>query len=418
MFGNSGLSLDQAPPIEVVLRLFLTGAIFGVVLSVMLMFWHQNLANIVAPTTLAIVHTFTLGIMASFMLGALFQMMPVLCGVHIKAPVDLAIRVNFTLLFGLIFLILAFINGQSVLYIFASILLGFALLASSYIMINRLTKIEHSNSSRGMLLAVVSLGVTAVVAILLLIMRMGYDLPFDYLALKSMHYSFGLYGWISLLIIAVSLQVIEMFYVTPKYSQKYGKYVTYAIFGLLLLYVLALFLMPNIAKFLPLIVALIVAFHSIITLIKLKRKKRPVNDASIYFWVAGMLFLALFALSYILNLSTILSAELFAFFALSIVFAMSYKITPFLVWFHLNAKGYFDAPMMHEVISPKYAKINFWLYLASVFALIASLKFTLLFYIASFLLLLSFLMLSLSIYNAWQKYDYTIEFGKKINLSI
>ena len=415
MFNNSGLSLNQAPPIEVVLRLFFVGSLFGIVLSLMLFFWHNELANISAPHTLAIIHTFTLGVMASFMLGALFQMMPVLCGVHIKAPIDLSIRVYVTLSIGVIFLVTAFINGAVSLYILASIFLGYSLLISAYVMIKQLLSIKHSNSSRGMLLALVALSITAILGIILVYIRAGFNLPFDYLAIKSIHYSFGLFGWIALLIISVAFQVVEMFYVTPKYSEKYAKYITIALFSLLLLYAIMKYLDLGVASIIPYILAIIVGINAAITLIKFKQKKRPINDASIFFWIVGMVSLMLFSITFLVGLPIFISAEFFAFFALSILFAMSYKIVPFLVWFHLNAKGYFDAPMMHEVISPKYAKINFWIYLSSIILFLIAIKFSIIFYIGSFLLLLSFCMLSYSIYRALEKYNFTLKYGKKFN---
>jgi hypothetical protein len=415
MFNNSGLSLNQAPPIEVVLRLFFVGSLFGIVLSLMLFFWHNELANISGPHTLAIIHTFTLGVMASFMLGALFQMMPVLCGVHIKAPIDLSIRVYVTLSIGVIFLVTAFINSAASLYILASIFLGYSLLISAYVMIKQLLSIKHSNSSRGMLLALISLSITAILGIILVYIRAGFNLPFDYLAIKSIHYSFGLFGWIALLIISVAFQVVEMFYVTPKYSEKYAKYITIALFSLLLLYAIMKYLDLGVASIIPYILAIIVGINAAITLIKFKQKKRPINDASIFFWIVGMVSLMLFSITFLVGLPIFISAEFFAFFALSILFAMSYKIVPFLVWFHLNAKGYFDAPMMHEVISPKYAKINFWIYLSSIILFLIAIKFSIIFYIGSFLLLLSFCMLSYSIYRALEKYNFTLKYGKKFN---
>ena len=416
MFNNSGLSLNQAPPIDVVLRLFFSGSLFAIAGSIMLLFWHDKLNLITSPETLIVVHTFTIGFMASFMLGALFQMMPVLCGVHIKAPVDLSIRVMHTLNFGLISLLFGFYNNSEALYVLAIILLGFAFFASAFSMIRRLLKINHSNSSRGMLIAVISLALTIIFAILMLLFRVGINLPLNYLALKSIHFNFGVFGWISILILSVSFQVIEMFYVTPKYNSKYAKYTPLAIFSLLLIYMVATLFNID-AFFIPYILALILAIHASITLVKFKQKKRPVNDASIWFWIAGMSFLILFFISFLLNFSIVVVASFFAFFAISVIFAMSYKIVPFLVWFHLNAKGYFEAPMMHEVISPKYAKVNFWIYLVGTITFILSLFAPIIFYIAIFSLLSAFSMLSFAIYNGWQKYNYTIENKKRFNFN-
>jgi uncharacterized membrane protein YesL len=67
-----------------------------------------------------------------------------------------------------------------------------------------------------------------------------------------------------------------------------------------------------------------------------------------------------------------LSYIFFTSFALSIVFAMFYKIVPFLTWFHLNSQGYFTAPMMHEVIHPKTAKKHLYIHLSTIVTFILS----------------------------------------------
>jgi len=157
MFNNNGLSMDQAPPIKVVLRFFLTGSIFGVIAGFLLFFSGSDLKYFTNPTTLALVHTLAIGVMGSFMLGALFQMLPVLCGVAIKAPTDISMRVNYALIFGLIALISSFYNGSLALIVIASLLLGFAFFTTAFVMINKLRVISHNNSSRGMLLALISL---------------------------------------------------------------------------------------------------------------------------------------------------------------------------------------------------------------------------------------------------------------------
>ncbi len=417
MFQNSGLSLEQAPPIKVIFRFFLSGAIFGVVASIMLFFWHNNLSNFSNPTTLAFVHTLTLGVMASFMLGALFQMMPVICGVHIKAPINASMRVNYALFFGTIFLVVYFINGSLILLYLTFLSLGYALFSATYIMLKELKKIEHSNASRGMSIALTALAIAVVIALLMLLLRAGVISNLNYLDLKNIHFNFALFGWIFILVVSVSLQVIEMFYVTPKYKSSYAKYITITTITTLFIYAILTFINCKESSIILTIIYLATIAHALYTLYNIKRKKRPVNDATIWFWVISMSALALFGISMLLNISATLSATLFAIFALSVVFAMVYKIVPFLVWFHLNAQGYFDAPMMHEVVSLKYARVNMWiLFIASIFSIVA-VYFNKIYYIATFFWFISFFMLLLTIYRAWHKYLHTLKYGKKMNFS-
>ena len=106
----------------------------------------------------------------------------------------------------------------------------------------------------------------------------------------------------------------------------------------------------------------------------------------------------------------------FASFALSVVFAMFYKIVPFLTWFHLNAQGYFTAPMMHEVIHPKTAKKHFWIHLAAIVTLLLSLFVEKLIFIAGILTVLSFGWIAYQIIHAHLLYRKTEETGEKFDM--
>ena len=421
MFQNNGLSLEQAPPIVVVLRFFITGSLFGIVASLFLFFIGNDITQFSLAQTVALTHLFTLGVMGSFMFGALYQMLPVLCGVHIKTAELLALRVNYIFIFGIIAFISALFTNADSLYILATLFLAYSIFTTAFVMLNRLRKIQHNNASRGMTLSLIALLVVALLGITLLAMRAGMAIDIDYIWLKEMHYNFGLFGWISLLIVSVSFQVIEMFYVTPPYPKRYAAYLPTLILGLLFIALLFSALSPKIQNTLELGVVLLIAFHAAFTLLRLKQKKRPVMDATILFWLVGQGAFIMFALVFIasnfVTIPPILLIVLFAFFPLSILFAMSYKIVPFLVWFHLNAQGYFNAPMMHEVTPPIYAKRNFYLFALSFVATVVAVFIPLVWYISALLLGDSFFMLFLNNYRAWHKYQDILENGEKFEFN-
>ncbi len=414
MFNNSGLSLEQAPPIKVVLRFFLTGSLFGIAAG--LMMFLPNLNSITSPQALALTHTLTLGVMASFMFGALFQMLPVLAGVHIKMAEKFSLRVHYGLILGTIFLIISFFKPLKIYYILAFLFLGFSIFATAIAMAVQLFKIEQSNSSRGMLFALLSLFFTAFLGFLMLAARGGAAFDFNYLYLKTAHFSFGLFGWIALLIISVSFQVIEMFYVTPPYPKKYAKYLPFTVFYLLLLNLILYTFNANL-KLIQMLVIFLIAIHTVFTLSRLKQKKRANTDATVMFWTLAMVSYILFFVSYILNAGAVLSAVFFLFFALGVLFAMVYKIVPFLVWFHLNAQGYFDAPMMHEVAPPKYAKINYYMLFGALVSFLVSNIIDFFWIAGAVLFTLSFMMLFFIIYSGWHKYLYVLKNGKKFDLN-
>jgi hypothetical protein len=413
MFQNSGLSLDQAPPISVVLRFFLGGSLFGVAAGGWLLRQGPEALNPAAPEGLILTHLLTLGVMLSFMLGALFQMLPVLAGVAFRRPTIMAIRSQWPLVAGTLLLLGAFATASGALYLLAALLLGAGLLPVSVAMLRRLYDLpDHSPSSRGMGFSLYNLLLLFLVGVWLAAMMGGWTAGGDLLALRQLHLGLGLFGWIALLIVSVSFQVIEMFYVTPAYPKAYARWMPFALTGLLTLELVAALHLPAAIPFLESLVALLLLAHALLTLRRLSRRQRPLADATVWFWRTGMASLALAALLLVgRNLFGLPPAleeslyALFASFALSVVFAMSYKIVPFLVWFHLNAQGYLSAPMMHEVIHPRSAMRHLALHLTALFAALAAAWLTPgLWHVAGALLLLGFGWLALSIYRAWHLY--------------
>jgi cbb3-type cytochrome oxidase subunit 1 len=84
---NQGLSLDQAPPINIPFRFFLSAPFFGVLMSFVFFFVPFNeLSNQYSHFAIGLIHLFTLGILSMIIFGAMQQMMPVLAGAIIKQP--------------------------------------------------------------------------------------------------------------------------------------------------------------------------------------------------------------------------------------------------------------------------------------------------------------------------------------------
>jgi len=111
-----------------------------------------------------------------------------------------------------------------------------------------------------------------------------------------------------------------------------------------------------------------------------------------------------------------LSVVFFVSFVMSVIFAMFYKIVPFLTWFHLNAQGYFSAPMMHEVIHPKTAKKHMWLHLSMILFFLLSIFVSQAIYMAGILMIASFIWTSYHIIHAQKLYKYTQENSEKFDM--
>ena len=425
MFNQSGLSLDQAPPISVVLRFFFSGTLFGILAGVLVLFYQNRIFDANSTEAVIVTHTLTLGVMLSFMLAALFQMLPVIAGVTLPSPVKKANLVQYPFIAGVITLLFAFKLSTPWLFILSSLLLGGSILPITVIMLKNLFALpNHSSSSKGMSTALVSLGFVVLLALYMTAAQAGIISGEYYTLLKQAHFSFGLFGWVALLIISISFQVIEMFYVTPAYPKFVSGYLPFKLLGLLLLGLIISFLIPTVWAVIDVFIALVLIGYASITLKRLTQRKRPLTDATVWFWRLGLSSLILSMLCILVTLFTEqetlkqLSYLFFATFALSIVFAMFYKIVPFLTWFHLNAQGYFTAPMMHEVIHPKTAMKHLYIHLTTLVTFLLSLFITPFIFLAGILMILSFGWMTWQIVHAWKLYKHTQETGEKFTMNI
>lgn len=122
---NQGLSLEQAPPISVPFRFFITAPIFAIVLGILILSNDASMiTNRYSNLAIAMVHLFTLGILSMIIMGAMQQMMPVLAGAVIKKPKIFATVIHLFLTLGTIVFVLYFLMGNKNLLIFATIFLA------------------------------------------------------------------------------------------------------------------------------------------------------------------------------------------------------------------------------------------------------------------------------------------------------
>jgi len=423
VFNQNGLSLDQAPPISVVFRFFFSGALFGILAGVLILFFQNTIFDAHSIEAVIVTHTLTLGVMLSFMFAALFQMLPVIAGVTLTSPVKKANLVQYPFILGVFSLLLAFNFSIPWLFITASFLLGGALLYIALIMLKNLWQLpHHSSSSKGMLTALLSLTIVILLALYLTGTLGGLLEGSYYTQVKTAHYSFGLFGWIALLILSISFQVIEMFYVTPSYPKLISKYLPLTLLTLLVITTIIGLFNPAIWIISNTLLALLLIGYAFLTLKRLTQRKRPLTDATVWFWRIGLSSLILSMLTMTVTLFTeisilkSLSYLFFASFALSIVFAMFYKIVPFLTWFHLNSQGYFTAPMMHEVIHPKTAKKHLYIHIATIVTFILSLFVNVFIFLAGLLMILSFSWMAYQIVHANKLYKDTQKNEEKFDM--
>jgi len=425
MFDQNGLSLDQAPPFSVVFGLFLMGALSGILAGLALLYYQNSIFDFTSTAAVITTHLMTLGVMLFFMLGALFQMLPVIAGVVLETPVLRSNLLKFLLTIGILSLLGGFGFHSSFLFILSSLVLGISLLYISGSMGIRLFRISHhSASSRGMLFSLGSLGVVTLFALYMTLTYAGLLEGSYFLQVKQLHYSFGLFGWMALLIISISFQTVEMFYVTPPYPGVLSRYMPLAILTLLLMHMLSVPFESGLTQLFQILLYGLLALYAGTTLRRLSQRKRPLADATMWFWRTGMgsliLSMLLLAIETILPNHVLISVAsiLFANFVLSVLFAMFYKIVPFLTWFHLNAQGYFTAPMMHEVIHPKTAKKHYYIHIGTIGLLLLSFVLPQSILLAGIGMVLSFGWVSYQILHANKLYRDTQQHGKKFDMGM
>jgi hypothetical protein len=112
--------------------------------------------------------------------------------------------------------------------------------------------------------------------------------------------------------------------------------------------------------------------------LKLNARRRPISDITVWYWRSAAIFMTLGAFAWAINdfynekYIVVVSILIGGGFIFSIMSGMLYKIVPFLVWFHLNAKGYMSIPTMNDMIDKRLAKTQFLLFIISLVGFIIS----------------------------------------------
>ena len=426
----AGLSLDQAPPYHSVYRFFLTAPLFAILASFGIVFQgHHLFISFISFKLIGIIHWMTLGFITTTMFGAIMQMLPVLAGVKIKNPVLFSGIIHATLSLGAFLFGVSYVFALPALLPYAGALITISVFGFSGLVLFKLMMIKNSTHTiRAMRLSLFSLMAILFLGLYLLAWRLNLlkGPEFD---LLSVHFLWAFIGWVSILIMGVSFQVIPMFYVSPEYPSWFRRIIPPAIVVLLVLYTMFTFF-PQAAialsatymdsfylrKAIRMILYIFLAAFAIITYRQIKRRKRKLPDPSLLFWKSSMFFLFFSA---ILAATTefyrgalfpkmiLYTGMSFLFgFIFSVINGMMYKIVPFLSWFHLASKGIFDAPTMKDLLDDSRIYLQFTLHIL----FLLSLPLTVFFaswghYITGMLLFFSATILWLNLYIVIGKYN-------------
>lgn len=398
----TGLSFNALPPIDLPFRFFLSAPVFMIICAILIFSSGESLwISRWHPHMLSLTHGFTLGFLSMVMMGALLQLLPVIGGIGIPKPRIIATLSHALLSLGTIFLIAAFMTGQTYLFIAATVCLTISLGVFLTALIWVLSKkLSQGNSIIGFRLSVTSLLIVALLGLALIGRNIGIDIIPAEKHITDIHAFWGLAGWAGLLIIAVSFQVIPMFHVAPSFPEFIRRYLAASLFILLIVFIF----LPEIAA--PLILLSYGAF-AISVLFVISKRKRKVPDTSIRYWqFASISLLCVIVLFFIpksiwgyfiaQDKAFILAAIFIFFYLTSIIEGMLLKILPFLSYTHLqqsclmNFEAMQHIPHMHEFLSKKHGQWLFYLHLVSCLLLILVLLEPVTYFIFSIAVILEF----------------------------
>ncbi|MBU0622399.1 MAG: hypothetical protein KJ795_11175 [Gammaproteobacteria bacterium] len=382
----ASLSPDQAPPISIPLRFFAVAPLFLIVAALILLAGDAApFADAHSPALLAATHCITLGFMATVMMGATQQILPVVVGSPVPASRLVAWFTLLPLAAGTLLLTAGFLRSDARLLGLAWPLLATAFavfIAAALVSLWRAR--THNLTWIAILLALLALAGAVTLGTLL---DRGYaaGMALDYARLSAMHIGLALGGWVLLLIVGVSYQVVPMFQITPGYPKWLGDLLAPSLFAALLLNLASLSLgeAPLRNAVAESVFWLLAISFAVTTLWLQHHRRRKISDATLSFFRLGMFALMFAAACSFAALALPAAAaplrmlSIIAFiggFAMSLIQGMLYKIVPFLVWFHLFRGGSnalrAGIPNMKEVIAER---LIWWHLRLHVFTLLAAL---------------------------------------------
>lgn len=353
------LSFEQAPPISVPYRFFLTAPLFGAVAGLILaVLGPDTLQSRWSPGALAMTHLIVVDFMLQAMCGSLLQFVAVVAGANIWRPRLVAHIVHPLITAGAIFLASAFLLQQQVLFLVAAAVF----LAALGLFLTVMTIALLRTPARGMSILVLRVAVLGLLFTVLLGASLALTLGLEehmqtdwsLLALINVHVAWGLGGWALMLVIGVSYLVVPMFQLTPSYPVWLTRLIPAGLFLILCLWSLQLFAPHAAAQAwqagVGLAGVLLAGAYAAFTLWLQSRRRRRQADVTFIYWRGAMLSLLAFVASWIafealpqlggsLRAPVWLGVLVIPGLFLSVIAGMLYKIMPFLNWLHLQQQG-------------------------------------------------------------------------------
>lgn len=367
-----GLSLDQAPPSDIPFRFFFTAPLFSLIAGLLIVYKGMDLfLDRWLFELIALTHIFTLGWLTMIMMGAFYQMIPVMIGGTVP-KINIARWVHGLFVLGVICLTYGIYNENSQV-ITVSV---FSLSISILLFLTQITTALFGVKADRPTVTAMRISALSFLAALGfgLYLAGGYgglwEFPIERPLITTTHIVLALMGWVGTLIMGVSFHVIPMFYMSSDFANKKSRIIINSTLASLILVPLSLLSgheKLTLWAAVPGIVAMV--YFAFELLIIIKNRKRKKADYTLNFWrvAIGSLLLSLVAIV-VLNFSElewlpvlfgVLSIIGFAMFTTN---GMLYKIIPFLVWFHRfsHLVGKAPVPLLKDILPDEKMKGQFY----------------------------------------------------------
>ena len=352
-------------------------------------------------------------------------MLPVLAGAKMPKVVFVTKYAHILLVFGAVFMLLGLLEQNTFFGTLALMALGSGFLIFLSAIAFSLKGVSNFNATvKSMTVSLFFAFSIVLMGLFLLYSYVSNQMPEIHATIANIHSVWAIFGFCGLLIIGVAFQVLPMFYVAPKFKNFCKKRVVWLIpFGLLIWLLLNLFA-PQYALVAKLWIATFFWAFATAVWRKLGQRRRPITDVTVWYWRSASVFLTLgaflwifdeyFKHEYIVMVGILIGGG----FIMSIMVGMLYKIVPFLVWFHLNAKGYMSIPTINEMINKNLARAQFILLIASLVGFVFSFYYAYLLKISATSFILSMIILQYNIISPALIYMKTMKTKPDFDMSV
>lgn len=355
------ITQDFAPPFNLVAAFFIIGLIFFLASTIFLFNINVNELSIYNSNILTWVHLFLLGFVMMVIFGAMAQLIPVTLEVG-HAYVEFYYIIYPLLFIGTILMALGFIVNTSFLPyggITVFIAMGIFLI-ETFLTIKKVT--NYTLVVKIIFISKIFLFIGLLIGLIMALTYAGQIQSNTQELVKAHVYSL-IFGYILLVIMALSLVLLPMFGLSHNFTNKPVKLaVILMCISVVLVIVSSLFSLSliDIFAYILSICSLLIYFYQIYLIYKTRaRKENDIYVKTLFFSFIFFIFSIILAILWLFSKDTnylITSAYLMfmGFFSLLII-AHLYKIVPFLVWFERFSPlvGKEKVPMLVDMVPVK-----------------------------------------------------------------